>query len=164
MNIKEYVNKVKEKLDVFLKSYKESNKKDPRNWSIGLIESDWEGQEHPNDFQAISDMMGDNQFAAIKVICMDCGKDFDLKLKRTSETEIKIIQGAIGIRREKGRILFKCPECETNQNCYRVVGYFHPINKGNDSKQEEFRMCKVNDIENEQAEQAGAEQDWPSAV
>ena len=46
MNIEEYVNKVKEKLDVFEKEYKESNKKDPGNWPIRLNESDWEEQEY----------------------------------------------------------------------------------------------------------------------
>lgn len=96
--------------------------------------------------QEISDQMGDNQYASVKVTCMDCGKDFDLVLERTSPEQIKIENGTIGKR--DGEYFFKCKNCwEIDKNfgrCTeiysRVVGYLRPINNWNPSKQEEFNM------------------------
>lgn len=98
--------------------------------------------------QKISDKIGNNQFAKITTICMDCKKEFVLNLERKSETEIKIKNGTIAKRND---IYFcKCPKCfEIDKNFgqdtevySRVVGYLRPIQNWNLSKQEEFKMRK----------------------
>jgi DNA-directed RNA polymerase subunit RPC12/RpoP len=117
-----------------------------------------EKDQKVSKFQPLSDLMSDNQFAVIKATCMDCGKDFELQLERTSETEIAISNGSIGIRRSTKHMYFKCPDCEHNldwgtpcDTYSRVVGYFRPVNHWNDAKQEEFRMRKTYSIREEKA-------------
>lgn len=95
--------------------------------------------------EEISEKMGPNQFAKVGVSCLDCGKRFYISLERTSPTEIKILNGAIGINKKTGVHLFKCEGCKDNPNwgtpCdvySRVVGYLRPTRDWNDAKQREF--------------------------
>ena len=102
--------------------------------------------------QELSDKIGEHQFARIGVTCMDCGKDFQMNIERTSATCIEIKNGAIGKR--YGSYLFKCSECfrksqEFDQACdvySRVVGYLRPVGQWNDAKQEEYKKRKVFDV------------------
>ena len=108
--------------------------------------------------QEISDKMGNNQFADMKVICCDCHKEFVIKLERTSEKEIEYSGGIIAIKHKNDpknkQYLFKCPECnEYNPNFgpkvdiySRVVGYLRPTVGWNDAKQQEFNKRKTYDI------------------
>ena len=102
--------------------------------------------------QKLSDKMGNNQYASIKVTCMDCGKDFDISLERTGPEQIKIENGVIGKR--EGEYLFKCNNCwkvDKNFGTFtevysRVVGYLRPVNHWNPAKQEEFGMRKTYEV------------------
>ncbi len=98
---------------------------------------------------------GDNQFINFKVTCMDCGKDFTLKVKRTGPESAEITGGAVGVKKGKAgekEYRFKCPTCfATDQNfefpdCEvysRVVGYLRPVAQFNDVKQAEFYARKI---------------------
>jgi anaerobic ribonucleoside-triphosphate reductase len=98
--------------------------------------------------QKISDKIGDHQFAKISVNCMDCGIDFVLDVERISESEIKINNGAIGVKKKD--CLFKCSNCfeeipsfgEKTEVYSRVVGYLRPICQWNEAKRNEFTLRK----------------------
>ena len=98
--------------------------------------------------QEVSDKIGEHQFARIGVTCMDCNKEFQMNMERTSATCIEIKNGAIGKR--YGDYIFKCPECfrksqDFGQDCEvysRVVGYLRPISNWNPGKKEEYKIRK----------------------
>ena len=98
--------------------------------------------------QELSDKIGEHQFARIGVTCMDCNKEFQMNMERTSTTCIEIKNGAIGKR--YGDYIFKCPECfrksqDFGQDCEvysRVVGYLRPISNWNPGKKEEYKIRK----------------------
>jgi len=104
--------------------------------------------------QELSDKIGEHHFARIGVTCMDCGKDFQMNIERTSATCIEIKNGAIGNR--YGKYLFKCSECfrksqDFCQDCEvysRVVGYLRPVSNWNPGKKEEFQIRKNYEMPN----------------
>lgn len=98
--------------------------------------------------QEISDKMGDNQFAKVDAVCIDCRDDFVLELERKSETDLEIKNGAIA--KKYGTYLCKCQTCFDLNNNFggetevysRVVGYLRPIGNWNKSKKQEFDLRK----------------------
>lgn len=98
--------------------------------------------------QEISDKIGDNQFAKISAVCVDCDEEFVLDLERTSETAIEIKNGAIARRYRK--YLCKCQECFDADKSFgqdtevysRVVGYLRPVGNWNQAKKQEFGIRK----------------------
>jgi len=108
--------------------------------------------------QEISDMIGNHQFATFHVSCIDCGKDFDILVKRTSENSIEIVGGTMA-KNSNSRLgstdwMFKCDECfkaeplfiGENEVYSRVVGFLRPVKYWNAGKQEEYRQRKVFDM------------------
>lgn len=98
--------------------------------------------------QEISDKMGDNQFAKVTAICMDCEEEFVLSLERKSDTELEIKNGAVA--RRKDTYFCKCQECFDADKSFgqdievysRVVGYLRPVRNWNQAKKQEFGMRK----------------------
>ena len=97
--------------------------------------------------QTISDKLGPNQYGTILVTCHDCGKDFEISLKRTGETSLEVDGGIIAKNLKMDEHLFKCLNCHEKDpynygsNCEvysRVVGYLRPVSNWNDAKREEF--------------------------
>lgn len=98
--------------------------------------------------QEISDKIGDNQFAKINAVCIDCQDEFILELERKSAIAIEIKNGAIAKR--YGEYLCKCQNCFAINNKFggetevysRVVGYLRPVGNWNKSKKQEFNLRK----------------------
>lgn len=100
--------------------------------------------------QELSDQMGENQYAKITCVCIDCGKEFILNAERVEDEEgkqsIDLTGGVIGKRDHQ--YLCKCDECYEKDNNFgskcevysRVVGYLRPKEQMNDAKREEFDM------------------------
>jgi hypothetical protein len=102
-----------------------------------------------NDMQAISDKIGNNQYARIKTICMDCEKEFVINIERIAPDQLEIKDGVIAKRYNE--YMCKCPECfeknktfGTDTEVYsRVVGYLRPVNSWNQAKKNEFHDRKM---------------------
>lgn len=103
-------------------------------------------------FEELSELIGENQSAVIHATCMDCHKDFDIRVERTGPKTMDIQAGAIYKTRDEWE--FKCQECfEYNPNkgpkmliYSRVVGYMRPVSDWNNAKREEFKMRKKYDM------------------
>ena len=98
--------------------------------------------------QEISDKIGDNQFAKVETVCMDCDEEFILDMERKSETDIEIKNGVIA--KKQDTYLCKCQRCFDLNNKFggetevysRVVGYLRPVSNWNKSKRQEFDLRK----------------------
>jgi len=112
--------------------------------------------------QALSDKIGQNQFAKITYECMDCGKEHIATLSRISETEMEIDNVIIGVRRSKSdfkdRYVFKCLECFASDKDFgsecdiysRVVGFYRPTKYWNKGKVAEYKERVVYNMPNDE--------------
>jgi len=106
------------------------------------------------DMEALSEMIGNHQYAKLLMTCHDCKKDVDIMVTRTSPTELEVEGGALYKKQPmwvtNDPWLCKCDECfKKDRKLHppilvysRVVGYMSPTSNWNDSKRAEFGMRK----------------------
>lgn len=96
---------------------------------------------------------------SVPAVCLDCGKEFKIEIKRTEDAKISISGGAIyKPDTHMGydvKYVFKCDDChKIDSKIYartltfsRCVGYITPTKQYNNGKLAEFHTRKMFDID-----------------